>query len=86
MYVVTHKIKGEWLFAGAEMTQRQAITKFHSSMGDIWKSGVHCTACRQPNMVESGLSRCLNWFKPLPGSLASFRQMVSSFFFVAWLS
>lgn len=52
-------------------------------------SGACYTACRQLNMLDSVLSRCLSWSQPLPGCLASFCffQTVSlvSVFFAAWL-
>ena len=38
----------------------------------IWKPEAHCTACRQLNCLESVLSRCLSWSKPLPGNSDSF--------------
>lgn len=47
------------------------ITKAHTSMVDNWpkwEPDAHGTICDQLNRLESVLSRCLNWSKPVPCS------------------
>lgn len=51
------------------------ITKFYPSMGGSSQSrkpGAGCTAHRQHHRLESVLSRCPSWSKPLLGSSAHF--------------
>lgn len=73
---LTFRNMGKGFHTGLEMTQGQLHYPHYLAMGDTFPGlgtwSTDCTTCRQPNSLESVLSKCCSWSTPLPESSASF--------------